>query len=86
MEVDGWGEPLLCVSQWHMEPICLLAEDYHPMKHHLIPLLSVVAWLVGPLGFAAAPIGNDKCLECHDDKDLTKDLAGGKTLSMYVGI
>ena len=84
MEVDGWGEPLLCVSQWHMEPICLLAEDYHPMKHHLIPLLSVVAWLVGPLGFAAAPIANDKCLECHDDKDLTKDLAGGKTLSMYV--
>jgi len=54
------------------------------MKHHLIPLLSVVAWLVGPLGVAAAPIANDKCLECHDDKDLTKDLAGGKTLSMYV--
>ena len=27
---------------------------------------------------------NDKCLECHEDKDLTKDLPGGKTQSIYV--
>ncbi len=32
----------------------------------------------------AAMIPNDKCLECHDDKDLTKDLPGGKTSSLYV--
>ena len=33
---------------------------------------------------AAEMIPNDKCLECHDDKDLTKDLPGGKTSSLYV--
>lgn len=29
-------------------------------------------------------IPDDKCLECHSDKDLTKDLPGGKTLSLFV--
>ena len=33
---------------------------------------------------AAAMIPNDKCLECHDDKDLTKDLPGGKTAPLFV--
>ena len=54
------------------------------MKRHLIPLLSALVASACPLGAAAARIPNDKCLECHEDKDLTKDLPGGKTLSMYV--
>ena len=29
-------------------------------------------------------IPNDKCLECHSDKDLTKDLPGGKQVSLFV--
>ena len=29
-------------------------------------------------------IPNEKCLECHSDKDLTKDLPGGKKLSLFV--
>lgn len=38
----------------------------------------------------AAPIAkkslipNDKCLECHSDKDLTKDLPNGKQISLFV--
>ena len=30
-------------------------------------------------GAAEEGIPDDKCLECHSDKDLTKDLPGGKT-------
>ena len=33
---------------------------------------------------AAELIPNDKCLECHGEKDLTKDLPGGKTTSLFV--
>ena len=54
------------------------------MKYHLIPLLSAIALLVFPVEAVETRIPNDKCLECHEDKDLTKDLPGGKTLSMYV--
>jgi cytochrome b subunit of formate dehydrogenase len=54
------------------------------MKRYLIPLLSaMVAWAC-PLGAAEERVPNDKCLECHGEKDLTKELAGGKTASLYV--
>ena len=33
---------------------------------------------------AAEAIPDDKCLECHSQKDLTKDLPGGKTRSLFV--
>ncbi len=29
-------------------------------------------------------VSNDKCLECHSDKDLTKDLPNGKSRSLFV--
>ncbi len=32
---------------------------------------------------AAEPIPNDKCLECHSDKDLTKELPDGKEKSLF---
>lgn len=31
-------------------------------------------------------IPNDKCLECHGDKDLTKDLPDGKQVSLFVDV
>ena len=57
-------------------------------------LLLGICWLLaGPAAVsgagaeATAPkeaIPNDKCLECHSDKDLTKDLPDGKPLSLFV--
>ena len=48
-------------------------------------LVSVVVMLVAGLGRAGGgEIANDKCLECHGEKDLTKDLPGGKQESMFV--
>jgi cytochrome b subunit of formate dehydrogenase len=54
------------------------------MKRHLIPLLSAIALWTCPSWAAEESISNDKCLECHSDKDLTKDLPGGKTASLFV--
>jgi cytochrome b subunit of formate dehydrogenase len=57
------------------------------------PLLGVFWLLACPVAAVAAEpeatakaelIPNDKCLECHGDKDLTKDLPDGKKLSMFV--
>ena len=33
---------------------------------------------------AAEPIPNDKCLECHGQKDLDKKDAQGRVISLYV--
>lgn len=33
---------------------------------------------------AKEPIPDEKCMECHGDKELTKDLPDGKTLSLFV--
>ena len=43
-----------------------------------------VALWCGAARAADAGIPNDKCLECHGDKDLTKDLPDGKTASLFV--
>jgi cytochrome b subunit of formate dehydrogenase len=43
--------------------------------------IAVLPWVVRA---ADEKIPNDKCLECHSDKDLTKDLAGGKQRSLFV--
>ena len=68
----------------------------HNVFHHLARQLAIFCLLAWPVAAfaaedapaaakpAAAMISNDKCLECHDDKDLTKDLAGGKTVSLFV--
>ncbi len=44
--------------------------------------------VVLPAGFrqarAAEEISNEKCLECHSDKELTKETADGKEVSLYV--
>jgi nitrate/TMAO reductase-like tetraheme cytochrome c subunit len=37
----------------------------------------------GLSGVAAGPVPNDKCMECHGDKDLTKELPGGKEKSIF---
>ncbi|MEI6604797.1 MAG: cytochrome c3 family protein [Verrucomicrobiota bacterium] len=60
-----------------------------------IASLCLLAWPVAAFAATDAPVAatikpaavlipNDKCLECHDDKDLTKDLPGGKTTSLFV--
>ena len=51
-------------------------------------------WLLAALGVglpggfrqarAAEEISNEKCLECHSDKELTKETADGKEVSMFV--
>ena len=61
------------------------------ITNRLIGTLCLLAWSAAAhaADTAAAPnkkelIPNDKCLECHGEKDLTKDLPGGKQLSMFV--
>jgi cytochrome b subunit of formate dehydrogenase len=59
-----------------------------------LAILGLLAWpaatfaasdeAAAPIKPAAEAIPNDKCLECHSDKDLTKDLADGKTVSLFV--
>ena len=47
-------------------------------------LLMAVALLPATGWAAGGGVTHDKCLECHSDKDLTKDLADGKPLSLFV--
>ncbi len=60
------------------------------VKGQLRWLLSIGVALGGLLfvaaGFAAnsKPIPNDKCLECHSDKELTKTNAQGRAISLFV--
>ncbi len=56
------------------------------MNRQLIPLLSALALFACPPWAAGEMIPNDKCMECHSDKDLTKELPGGKTESMFVDL
>ena len=49
----------------------------------------IILWLGVLLGSSPAwaaddALANDKCLECHSDKDLTKDLPNGKQTSLFV--
>jgi cytochrome b subunit of formate dehydrogenase len=51
-------------------------------------LLAVAIWFF-PVAFlvpviAAETVPNSSCLECHSDKDLTKDNPGGKPISLFV--
>lgn len=56
-----------------------------PMKPRVILLLWIVGMLLPATGGAAREeIPNDKCLECHGEKDLTKDLPNGKQASLFV--
>ncbi len=56
------------------------------MKSPAIFLLAAALVLSVSLRAASAAeiIANDKCLECHGEKDLTKELADGKEVSMFV--
>lgn len=51
-------------------------------------LLSAVLGVVLSGGFrqvrAAGEISNEKCLECHSDKELTRETADGKEVSLFV--
>ena len=53
------------------------------MKIHLIALIGA-SWLgaLAPLA-TAEMIPNETCLECHEDKDLTKEIPGGGERSMF---
>ncbi len=54
------------------------------MKHYLIAL-SCASLLGGGVPLVAGElITNEKCLECHGEKDLTKDLPDGKQVSLFV--
>ena len=65
----------------HARRSCL--PDLSIMKHHLIAWIGA-SWLVLAIPLTAAEmITNDKCLECHGDKDLTKELPGGGERSMF---
>jgi formate dehydrogenase gamma subunit len=47
--------------------------------------LAVLAGLLGFMPCATAEaVPDDKCLECHSDKDLTKETADGKEVSIFV--
>ena len=57
----------------------------------LLGTLCLLAWPAAAVAAETATatakkdlIPNDKCLECHGDKDLTKELPDGKLLSMFV--
>lgn len=49
----------------------------------LLAALSAVLLAVSA-GFAAEAIPNSSCLDCHSDQSLTKELPGGKELSLFV--
>ncbi len=40
--------------------------------------------LAAGVSFAADPVPDDKCLECHSDPDLTRTAADGREVSIYV--
>ncbi|MCX6876508.1 MAG: cytochrome c3 family protein [Verrucomicrobia bacterium] len=63
-------------------------------KARLLGILWLMAWPAAALAADAEVavaakatkeiIPNDKCLECHSDQDLTKDLPDGKQVSLFV--
>jgi cytochrome b subunit of formate dehydrogenase len=53
------------------------------MKPQAILLLSAMVLLPCMARTTNGKIANDKCLECHSDKDLTKELPDGKKVSMF---
>ncbi len=54
------------------------------MKTSATLLVVVAALWPCPPTYATGIIPNEKCLECHGDKDLTKDLPDGKAMSLFV--
>jgi cytochrome b subunit of formate dehydrogenase len=54
------------------------------MKSRVIFLWFVVALMPCAVRAGDEPVSNEKCLECHGDKELAKDLPNGKTQSLYV--
>ncbi len=54
------------------------------MKSHAVLLLSAVVLMPFVVRATDGKIPNDKCMECHGDKDLTKDLPDGKQVSIFV--
>ena len=77
---------------------CILPANYflHLMSTllgsttRLIIVSLIMAWPARVIAAESASpakqdlIPNDKCLECHSDKELTKDLADGKKVSLFV--
>src|SRR5690242_9217986 len=47
-------------------------------------LFVLAAVLLPSIGVHAGDVPNDKCLECHEDKDLNKTNAQGKVVSLFV--
>ena len=54
------------------------------MKSYLIPWLSFLTISLCPLWAAGETIPDETCLECHDDKELTKDMPDGQKKSLLV--
>lgn len=54
------------------------------MKSYLIPWLSFLTISLSPLWTAGETIPDETCLECHEDKELTKDLPDGQPMSLFV--
>ena len=61
-----------------------LIVEMKVMRPNAILLLLVTGLLSASLRAAVVAVANDKCLECHSDKELTKDLADGKQASLFV--
>jgi formate dehydrogenase gamma subunit len=57
-------------------------------RHAVILWAATFLALNGPLAAASAaePIKNSACLECHEDKTLTKTNAAGKEVSLFVDV
>ena len=54
------------------------------MKSYLIPWLSFLTISLCPLWAAGETIPDETCLECHEDKELTKDMPDGQQMSLFV--
>ncbi|HTJ00793.1 MAG TPA: hypothetical protein VL527_18065 [Dongiaceae bacterium] len=54
------------------------------IKSLLAGLVLAGVWTGVPAWAANEPIPNDKCLECHSDKDLTKTNAQGQAISLFI--
>jgi len=54
------------------------------LKSHALLCCAAIALWPAVVRAVEEKIPNDKCLECHRDKDLTKDLPGGKHRTLFV--
>lgn len=56
----------------------------HGLSHKLFRIVVVGMWFLGAALWAAEPIPDSDCLQCHEDRELTRTNARGETVSLYV--